>query len=70
MITAIEAHYRGLEEGKGIALLMLNAALDIQAENIGQAINPVMVLRNQLAKAKQDYESMKFDNQPSYADWK
>ena len=70
MLNAMEAYAKGLEDGKQIALEMLNSALNIQAENIGHAIAHVMILNNQLAKAKQDYECMKLDSRSSKADWK
>lgn len=59
MYTPLEAHAKGLDEGMGIALKMLNETLGIQAATLGQAVGHVEMMQRQLNRWKKEI-----------ADWK
>jgi hypothetical protein len=59
MYTPLEAHAKGLDEGMSIAVKMINEALGIQVQTLGQAIAEVEMLKRQLDRTKQ-----------AIADWK
>lgn len=59
MYTPLEAHAKGLDEGMGIALKMINEALGTQAQTLGQAIAEVEMMKRRLDRTKQEL-----------ADWK
>ena len=54
MLSPIEAHQRGLDEGMGIALHMINDALKINAESLGQAVAHIEIMRRQLDRLKSE----------------
>lgn len=58
MLNTTDAHQRGLDEGMQIALNMLNEALNIQAENLGQAIAHVEIMRRQMKYLREDYSAL------------
>ena len=59
MYTPLEAHAKGLDEGMGVAVKMLNETLGIQAPTLGQAIAHVEMMQRQLNRLKKEL-----------ADWK
>lgn len=61
MLNAMEAYAKGLEDGKQIALEMLNSALEINAENIGAAIAHALIMQNQFKRMKKEHQT---------SDWK
>jgi len=54
MLNTFEAYQKGLEDGRMIALDMLNSALNINAENLGAAVAHVHILQNQFERAKKE----------------
>jgi cell division protein FtsB len=54
-----DVHRRGLDEGMGIALRMINETLQVNCEHLGDAIAHVNVLNNQRRWLKQDLEAIR-----------
>lgn len=69
MLSSVEAHRKGLEEGMEIAKTRINEILGIQCQNLGSAIAEVEFLRRKYTYLKQDYEDLQSELKER-ADWK
>ena len=54
MLNSFEAYNKGLEDGRKIALDMLNSALKISADNLGAAVAHAQIIQNQIDRAKRE----------------
>ena len=59
MYMTKDVHRRGLDEGMGIALRLINETLQINCEHLGDAIAHVNVVNNQRRWLKQDLEAIR-----------
>jgi len=58
MLSPIQAHQKGLDEGMEIALKMINEALGTQAKDLGQAIAHIEIMNRRLKYLREDYDAI------------
>ncbi len=61
MLSATEAHQKGLDAGIDLALKMINETLGIQAESLGAAIAHVEIMSRQLKYLREDHAALLAD---------